>query len=175
MSSHTVVNSEDPSFDETAHWHMSWAPSFPLVSILSLLNGVLANLVLLSIINCPRLDMGIVSPSKQVGLISFPIDPRTVLIPIHARDVGEICKYLFDSLHVNPGPRLRGVAASLPKKWMRALSFVFIDLFWSKSLIVLFIHKEERFLSLISSFHFSSSKLQSDSISGHSSCSKGSG
>ena len=154
VSSHTVVNSEDPSFEETAHWHMSWAPSFPLVNIFSLLNGVLANLVLLSIINCPRLDMGIVFPSKQVGLIYLPIYPMTVLIPIHAREVGEICKFLFDSLHVNPGTRFRGVAASLPKKWMSSLSFGFCILFWSNSLVVLFIHEEVRFLSLMSKFLF---------------------
>ncbi len=154
---------------------MPWAPSFHLVSILSVLNGVLANLVLLSIIYCTRLDMGIVSPSMQVGLISFPIDLRTVLITIHAREVVEICKFMFDSLPVNPGTRFRGVAASLPKKWMSSLSFRFLILLWSKSLVVLFIYKQVRFLSLISTCHFTISKLQSDCISGHSSCSSGSG
>ena len=84
--------------------------------------------MLLAILDCPRLDMGIVFPSKQVGLIYLPIDPMTVLISIHAREVGEICKFLFDSLHVNPGTRFRGVAASLPKKWMSSLSFGFLIL-----------------------------------------------
>ena len=41
------------------------------------------------IIFCPSVDIGIISPSKQVGLISFPIVPRIVLIPIQERKVTE--------------------------------------------------------------------------------------
>ena len=40
-------------------------------------------------IDCPSVDIRIISLSKQVGLISFPIVPRIVLIPIHAKEVVE--------------------------------------------------------------------------------------
>ena len=36
VSSHTVVDSDEPRSDEMAHWHISWAPSLPLIKILSL-------------------------------------------------------------------------------------------------------------------------------------------
>ena len=86
--SHVFIDSEDPSSEDTAHWHMSWAPSFPVISILNFFNGVLQDSGQLLIINCPRFDIWIVSPSKHVGLISSSIDPRTVLIPIHTSVVG---------------------------------------------------------------------------------------
>jgi len=99
-----------------------------LIKILSFLNDVLKISELLSIIDCHKLDIGMISPSKQAGLISFPIVPRIVLIPIHSREVAEDGKFLFDSLLVNPGTELRGVTAGLPKKMMSALSFVFFFL-----------------------------------------------
>ena len=125
-------------------------------------------------IDCPNVDIGMISPSKQVGLISFPIVPRIVLIPIHAREVTEEGSFRIDSLLVNPGTEFRGVADSLAKKVMRFLSFGFF-LLRSNSLVILVIQEEVRFLSLMSSFHCSSSSVQSAFISSHSSFSIGSG
>ena len=82
---------------------MSRAPLLPLIKILSLLNDVLKISELLSIIDCPKVDIVMISPSKNFGLIYFPIVPMIVLVPIHTREVAEDGKFLFASLLVNPG------------------------------------------------------------------------
>ena len=71
---------------------------------------------------CPSVDIGTISPSKQVGLISFPITPKMVLIPIQAMEIkveGSVC---FDSRLVTTGTVFKGVAASLAKNAMSFLA-----------------------------------------------------
>ena len=98
----------------------------------------------MSIIVCPNVNIGMISPLKQVGLISSPIVPRIVLIPIHAREVTGEGNFHFYSWLVNPGTEFRDVAASLPKKVMRFLTFGFF-LLRSNSLVILVIQEEVGF------------------------------
>ena len=51
---------------------------------------------------CPSVDIGIISPSKQVGFISFPIAPKVVLIPIQAREITVEGNVRFYSWLVTP-------------------------------------------------------------------------
>ena len=109
--SHVFLEYLVPSLDVSAHWHISCDPWSPWTSILSLSKGLVLWYGRLLKISLPRVNAVLIFPSKQVGLMSESVDPRTVFNPFHTIDIYDRGSWLVVHVEVRPDTDVMGVVA----------------------------------------------------------------